>query len=197
MKDSTQWSERESRRLLEHIVRTSARLDSLAGRYGELRTLLIPGTGQPVDYGMPVIHSPGPGAPLRVDVLDLLEGIDVYLAYFLPLVRGTMRLGHRTGAVSPKGGLLFLSASLGPVYAEDPVLGDDVSKGAWRLDRCAGWIFGERSRPFATPELCQDCGMQSLWVVPERMIIKCGNPACGSQRPVDAALPAHTSESGS
>jgi hypothetical protein len=92
-----------------------------------------------------------------------------------------------------RSGLLFLAASLGGVYAEDPGLGDDVSRGAWELERRAGWIFGDRSRPFALVDPCPECAVPALWVVPERMAIICGNPACRATRPVDAVLPVHVS----
>jgi hypothetical protein len=195
------WSDQEARRLAEHIHRTSERLEALSGRYGQLHALLAPGTGRPVDFGMPVSRDPGPRLPLRVDVLDLMEAIDSYLAGFLPLVRGTLRLGEGAGTWKGTGreqamaGLSFLAAGLATVYTEDPGLGDDLSRGAWKLERRACWIFGEKSKPFALVEACPECGVQALWVVPDRMVIRCGNPECRTETAVDAAFPAHTSES--
>jgi hypothetical protein len=198
------WTEQQARRLQEHISRTSARLEALAARYGQLNVLLSPGTGQPADWGMPVIRDPGPRAPLRVDVLDLIEDIDRFLTGYLPLVRGTMRLGPGSGtwtrtteghAQASRAGLTFLAAALASIYAEDPALGDELSGHIWRLDRRAGWIFGDNSRPFALAEACPDCSVRSLWVVPDRMVIRCANPPCGAEWPVDAAAHAHTTES--
>jgi hypothetical protein len=144
--------------------------------------------------------------PIRVDVLDTLTAVDRYLADWLPLVRGTLRLGSGSGywtagtkeggdgrAARARSGLLFMAAGLASVYADDPGLGDDISAGAWKLERRAGWIFGDVSRPFALVEACSACGVPSLWVVPERMAIVCGNPACGLSRPVHAAVAVHTS----
>jgi hypothetical protein len=92
-----------------------------------------------------------------------------------------------------RAGLVFLASGLAGLYAEDPALGDDVSRVAWKLERRAGWIFGDRSRPFALAEPCPACGVPALWVVPDRMAIVCGNPACRDTRPVHAVLPVHVS----
>lgn len=200
---SQEWAEENARLLRAHIVRTVARLESLAGRYGQLRGLLgeTGGAGGPDEVR--VATAAGPRLPLRVDVLDTMGDIERFLAELLPLVRGTLRLGNGAGTWTgrPDGGrtertragLLFLASGLAGVYAEDPGLGDDVSRRAWQLERRAGWIFGDRSRAFALTDPCEECGLPSLWVVPERMVIRCGNPACGASRPVDAVLPVHVS----
>lgn len=201
MADWTQEAGAEDARLLAaHIARTVGRLESLAARYGELRNLLGV-AGRVQDYSAPAPGgSPGPRLPLRVDVLDTVVDIERYLRALVPLVRGTLRLGpgglpvrDRTERV--RSSLLFLASGLAGVYAEDPGLGDDISRGAWALERRAGWIFGERSRAFALTEPCSACGLPALWVVPERMIVRCGNPACNMQRPVDAVMQVHTSSS--
>lgn len=206
---SAEWAAEDARLLAAHVGRTAARLEVLAERYAELRSMLAAGGGQPAD-GMPSRTPAGPRLPIRVEVLDTMAEIDVFLAGFLPLVRGTLRLGSGVGlwtmtakdggdarTARVRSGLVFLASSLAGVYAEDPGLGDDVSRGAWQLERRAGWIFGDRSRPFALTEPCQACNVQALWVVPERMAIVCGNPACRVSRPVDAVLPVHVSGAGS
>jgi hypothetical protein len=199
MGDWTREAAAEDARLLAaHIARTVGRLESLAGRYGELRNLLG-GAGRVQDLSVPPSgNAPGPRLPLRVDVLDTMAEIEAYLRELVPLVRGTLRLGTNGRPPADRGrrvraGLLFLASGLAGVYAEDPSLGDDVSRGAWQLERRAGWIFGDRSRAFALSEPCEVCGVPALWVVPERMMVRCGNPACNMQRPVDAVLPAYTS----
>jgi hypothetical protein len=195
-----EWEAEQARVLAAHVARTAARLEALASRYAELRAMLEDGPGmRPAVDGGPVRRSSGPRVPLRVEVLDTLGEIDRFLVELLPLVRGTLRLGplpKRTPvrAVRARSGLLFIAGALAGVYAEDPVLGDDVARGAWQLERRAGWIFGDRSRPFALTEACGACGMPALWVVPERMLIVCGNPACRASRPVHAALPVYVSE---
>jgi hypothetical protein len=132
-----------------------------------------------------------------VDVLDTLGDVERFVEELLPLVRGTLRLGPGPGAagrgVRVRAGLAVMAAGLGGVYSEDPGLGDAVSSAAWKLERRAAWIFGERSRAFALTEPCAACGMPALWVVPERMVIRCGNPACGDTRPVDVVLPVYVS----
>jgi hypothetical protein len=200
---SGDWAADQARLLAAHIGRTVGRLETLAGRYVELRGMLSADSSGRPDTAGGSRPAAGPRLPVRVDVLDTLAEIDRFLADWLPLVRGTLRLGSGAGLWTPdrgdagaarvRAGLLFLAGSLGAVYADDPGLGDDVSAGAWRLERRAGWIFGERSRPFALVEACYSCGVASLWVVPERMAIVCGNPACGVSRPVHAALSVHTS----
>jgi hypothetical protein len=204
---SADWEADRARLLAAHIARTVGRLETLAGRYVELRAMLAADSAGRPDTEGGSRPAAGPRLPVRVDVLDTLADIDRFLADWLPLVRGTLRLGSgagnwtvRTGdggAARVRSGLLFLAGSLGAVYSESPGLGDDVSAGAWRLERRAGWIFGERSRPFALVEPCAACGVPSLWVVPERMAIVCGNPACGASRPVHAALPAYSAGSDS
>lgn len=192
-------SEDQARALAAHITRTQARLGALAGQYGQLRAVLAtPRTGRA--EAPTARRRPGPSSPLRLDVLDALADIDRYLDELLPLVRGALRLGPGVGEWNSRdsrtdrvrGALEFIAAGLARVYEEDPVLGDDVSRGAWQLERRAGWIFGDTSRPFALTEPCPACGVPALWVVPDRMVIRCGNPGCGAQQPVDAALRADT-----
>jgi len=200
----TEWEDQEARLLAAHIARTAGRLEVLAERYAELRTMLAAGQGGKPATELITRGPAGPRVPIRVEVLDTMGEIDRFLARFLPLTRGAMRLGVGAGvwAMSPRdngdartarvrSGLLFLAGGLGTVYGEDPALGDDVSRGAWELERRAGWIFGDRSRPFALTEPCPACGVPALWVVPERMVIRCGNPACGDTRTLDAVLPVH------
>lgn len=198
---TAQWDAEQARLLAAHIARTAGRLETLAERYAELRAMLGADTAAKPADGM-VSRSPaGPRAPVRVDVLDTMGEIDLFLTRFLPLARGTLRLGgmknwtkiygHGTGASRARTGLAFLAASLAGIYAEDPNLGDDVSRGAWELERRVGWIFGDRSRPFALSEPCPACNVPALWVVPERMAIICGNPDCRASRPVNAVLPVH------
>jgi hypothetical protein len=203
-----QWAAEDARLLAAHIARTAGRLEVLAERYAELRTMLAAGSGGKPADGMPGHGPAGPRVPIRVEVLDTMGEIDAFLAGFLPLVRGTLRLGTGAGQWSMsvqdngdartarvRSGLVFLANALGRVYGEDPHLGDDVSRGAWQLERRAGWIFGDRSRPFALADPCPACGVPALWVVPERMAIVCGNPACRASRPVDAVLPVHVTGS--
>ena len=204
MNYTAQWETEDARLLAGHIARTVGRLEVLAERYAELRSMLAAGGG-----GKPasetITRGPaGPRVPIRLEVLDTMGEIDAFLSGFLPLVRGVLRLGVGAGAwtmsardggdvrtARVRSGLLFLASSLAGVYAEDPTLGDDVSRRAWSLERRAGWIFGDRSRPFALTDPCPACQVPALWVVPERMAIVCGNPVCRASRPVDAVLPVH------
>lgn len=194
------WAEDEARQLAAHIERTAGRLESLAERYVQMRALLAPAGGAPADDSRRAPGPAGPRVPLRVEVLDTMGEIERYCRELLPLVRGTLRLGPMPAAVSRRrlvlDGLGLMRSGLGGVYAEDSILGDDVSRGAWQLERRAGWIFGDRSRAFALADPCEDCGLPALWVVPERMLIRCGNPSCKWQRPVDAVLPVHISQTG-
>lgn len=193
---SQAWAEDEGRALAAHIGRTVSRLESLADRYGQLRRMLGD-VGQPAGGDERRTPSrPGSRPPLRVDVLDTLGDVERFVAELLPLVRGTLRLGPEPRAagrrVRVRDGLALMAAGLGGVYSEDPGLGDAVSSSAWKLERRAAWIFGDRSRAFALTDPCRACGLPALWVVPERMVIRCGNPACGDTRPVDVVLPVYT-----
>lgn len=203
---SANWGADEARLLAAHIARTVARLETLAGRYAELRGLVPAGSGGRPEPDGSRRGPAGPRVPVRVEVLDTLAEVDRYLSELLPLVRGTLRLGTGAGtwAAGPKdgpdgraararAGLKFLAAGLAGVYADDPVLGDAVARGAWTLERRAGWLFGDVSRPFALSDPCPACSVPALWVVPDRMVIVCGNPACRASRPVHAVLPVHTS----
>lgn len=198
---SADWEAEQARALAAHIGRTVTRLESLALRYGQLRALLgdvrQPGGGDEVRSP----SRPGSRPPLRVDVLDTMADIDRFVTELGPLVRGTLRLGPEPRAADrgarASSVLAVMGAGLAGVYAEDPYVGDAVSRAVWKLERRAGWIFGERSRAFALSEPCRACGVPALWVVPERMVIRCGNPSCGDTRAVDAVLPVHVSGSDS
>lgn len=193
-----EWEAAEAERLAAHIERTVSRLDSLAGRYMRLRGELPAGSrrGRDSDERR---AGPGPRLPLRVDVLDLVDAVEDFAGRLGPLVRGTLRLGpapvyrHRGDMVA--GILAVMGKGLGRVYSEDWQLGEDVSRGAWQLDRRTGLLFGEVSRPFPLVDVCPECGLLSLWVVPDRLVIRCGNPACGAERTVHAVLPVYVSGS--
>ena len=133
---------------------------------------------------------------MRVDVLDLLEAVDDFAGQLGPLVRGALRLGpapaYRDRSLLTRATLDLMGRGLGRVYAEDWQLGDDVSRRAWLLERRTGLLIGEVSRPFPLADRCAGCSLQSLWVVPDRMVIRCGNPGCGVETAVHAALPAYT-----
>ena len=192
---AAEWEAEQARALAAHIGRTVSRLESLAEKYRQLRGMLGD-VGQPGGGGDEVRTPSRPGSrpPLRVDVLDTLADVERFVDELLPLVRGTLRLGPAVGAGrAVLAGLAVMGDGLGRVYSEDPGLGDAVSAVAWKLERRAAWIFGERSRAFALTEPCAACGLPALWVVPERMVIRCGNPACGDTRPVDVVLPVHVS----
>lgn len=193
---AAEWEAEQARALAAHIGRTVSRLESLADKYRQLRGLLGDVGGQ---GGGDEVRSPsrqGSRPPLRVDVLDALSDIERFITDLLPFVRGTLRLGPEPRAADRgarvAAGLAVMGSGLAGVYAEDPIVGDAVSSAAWKLERRAAWIFGERSRAFALSDLCRACGLPALWVVPERMVIRCGNPACGDTRPVDVVLPVHT-----
>ncbi|WPM94299.1 hypothetical protein VB1_CDS0050 [Arthrobacter phage Marchesin] len=96
-----------------------------------------------------------------------------------------MRLkGVTRGAGAVRPGLLLMARMLPGVYERSADLGDEISRGAWDLERRAAWAAGEVPRPFALTDRCVKCGLPSLWVVPDRMVVRCGNPACGYSEPV-------------
>lgn len=186
-----EWENKEAERLAGHIGRASGRLEELADRYVTLRGHLPAGSnpggrlgGRSPDEGG--TRGPaGPRVPLRVEVLDVREEVALFVRDFLPRVRLAMRLrGALRGAGDVRPGLLLMARMLPGVYGRDPVLGEEISRGAWDLERRAAWAAGEVPRPFALTEACAGCGLRSLWVVPERLVVRCGNPGCGRQEPV-------------
>ncbi|QGH74536.1 hypothetical protein HYQ03_gp49 [Arthrobacter phage Kuleana] len=186
-----EWSDSEVRRVAAHADRTAGRLRALAERYVELAGHVPAGSnpggrlgGRSADEGGS--RGPaGPRVPLRLEVLDVREEVAAFVRDFLPRVRLAMRLrGVTRGAGDVVPGLLLMARLLGPVYVRAEGLGDEISRGAWDLERRAAWAAGEVPRPFALTDLCGGCGLRSLWVVPDRMVIRCGNPACGRQEPV-------------
>ncbi|AYN56864.1 hypothetical protein PBI_ANDREW_50 [Arthrobacter phage Andrew] len=180
-----EWVDSEARRVAAHVDRSAARLEALAERYVTLRGHL-PAGGRRGGGDEPAFHAPaGPRAPLRVDVVDVRQEVALFVRDFLPRVRLALRLpGILRGAGDVVPGLLSMARFLPGVFAADRPLGDEISRGAWDLERRAAWAAGEVPRPFALTEECGGCGLRSLWVVPARMVIRCGNPACSREEPV-------------
>lgn len=186
-----EWVDSEARRVAAHVDRSAARLEALADRWVTLQLGLVPGVaGRDTDEL--VVHTPaGPRAPLRLDVVDVRQEVALFVRDFLPRVRLAMRLrGVTRGSGDVRPGLLLMARMLPGVYARNRALGDEISRGAWDLERRAAWAAGEVPRPFALTEECGGCGLRSLWVVPARMVIRCGNPACSREEPVGPVGPA-------
>ena len=179
----------EAARRAGHVQRTADRLESLAARYvdlaGHVRAGGRRGGGDDVPFHAPA----GPRVPLRVDVVDVREEVALFVRDFLPRVRLVMRLRHvLKGAGDVVPGLLLMARMLPGVYGRQPVLGEEISRAAWDLERRAAWAAGEVPRPFPLTEACEACGVRALWVVPERLMIRCGNPACGRQESVASVM---------
>lgn len=194
---SQEWAADEARKLEAHVGRTVARIRALAEKYTGLGgALAAGGKGAPDPDALHVYTPAGPRLPLRVEVVDVMRDVEMFVAYFLPLVRGTLRIDRgvtfRTRELMVAGGLGTMAAGLGGIYAEAPGLGDDISRGAWDLERRAGWIVGDQARPFPLLEPCAECGVASLWVVPDRMLLRCGNPECGAQSAVNSHGAVHS-----
>jgi len=184
-------------RLAAHVGRTADRLEELAERYADLRGHLAAGSnpgGRPNGRAAdePGTRGPaGPRVPLRLDVLDVREEVALFVRDFLPLVRLATSVGVvgpsrsvLAGAGNVGPGLLFMALALPKVFDVDRDLGDEISRGAWDLVRRAAMAAGETPRPFALTEACRECSRKSLWVVPDRMVIRCGHPGCGWSEPV-------------
>ncbi|WPM94374.1 hypothetical protein VG1_CDS0050 [Arthrobacter phage Cupello] len=186
-----QWQDGEVRKVAAHVDRTAERLRGLAVRYEELAGHVPAGSnpggrpgGRSADEGGS--RGPaGPRVPLRLEVLDVREEVAAFVRDYLPQVRLAMRLrGVTRGAGDVVPGLLLMARMLPGVYSRRATLGDEISRGAWDLERRAAWAAGEVPRPFALTDACEKCGVRALWVVPDRLVIRCGNPACGAQEPV-------------
>lgn len=186
------WADEEIRRRSAHADRVAGMIGELADRWVTLRLRLVPGVaGRDTDEL--VVHAPaGPRVPLSLDVVDVGEEVAAFVRDFLPRVRLVMRLkGALKGAGDVRPGLLLMARMLPGVYERDRALGDEIATAACELHRRAAWAAGEVPRPFALTDECGACGMRSLWAVPERMVVRCGNPGCGESWPVNVPLPAH------
>lgn len=186
-----QWQDGEVRRVAAHVDRSAERLRGLAVRYEELAGHVPAGSnpggrpgGRSADEGG--ARGPaGPRVPLRLEVIDVREEVAAFVRDYLPQVRLAMRLRRVTrGAGDVVPGLLLMARMLPGVYSRREALGQEISRGAWDLERRAAWAAGEVPRPFALTDACGKCGVRALWVVPDRLVIRCGNPACGAQEPV-------------
>ncbi|QGZ16939.1 hypothetical protein SEA_LITTLETOKYO_47 [Arthrobacter phage LittleTokyo] len=184
------WSDAEVRRVAAHADRVAVMLGELADRWVTLRLGLVPGVAGR-DSDELVVHKPaGPRVPLSLDVVDVREEVALFVRDFLPRVRLAMRLrGAVRGAGDVRPGLLLMARMLPGLYSRDRALGDEIAAAACELHRRAAWAAGEVPRPFALADECGACGLRSLWAVPERMVVRCGNPACGESWPVSSPLP--------
>lgn len=203
-----EWADGEVRRLAAHVDRTAARLEELAGRYVALAGHLAAGSnpgGRPAGRSADEGGSRGPAGPrvpLRLDVLDVREECALFVRDFLPRVRLAASRGVvgpvrsiLSGAGDVEPGLLFMALALPRVFAADRVLGDEIAREVWDLERRAAMAAGELPRPFALTDKCEACGLPSLWVVPDRLVIRCGNPGCRWSAPVHGvSAPAYRSE---
>ncbi|WNM65717.1 hypothetical protein SEA_VULPECULA_45 [Arthrobacter phage Vulpecula] len=185
------WQDGQVQRLAAHVERTAGRLEELAERWVELAGHVPAGSnpggrpgGRSADEGGS--RGPaGPRVPLRLEVVDVREEVALFVRDFLPRARIAVGVGPvLKGAGDVVPGLRFMAKFLPLVFDVDRGLGDEVARGAWDLVRRAALAAGEVPRPFALTEACGSCGVRSLWVVPERMVIRCGNPACGWSEPV-------------
>lgn len=183
------WESEQAERLAAHVERTAARIRALADHYAALRGNLGPGrSGNDPDELFHYKHA-GPRVPLRLDVVDLRADVALYVRDLLPRVRYTVPThgSMLRDAGNVPAGLAFMAGALGLVYERDRDLGDEVARGAWELESKAALVTGQRSRPFALVEDCPECSQPALWVVPERLRVVCGNPACSYERLAFAA----------
>ncbi|WAB09156.1 hypothetical protein SEA_EESA_46 [Arthrobacter phage Eesa] len=189
------WQDGEVRRLAAHVERTAGRLEELAERYVALLGHLPAGGGGKAGDEGGARGPAGPRVPLRLDVVDVREEVALFVRDFLPRVRLALRSRHvLAGAGQVVPGLLFMGLALPRVFDVDRALGDEVARAVWDLVRRAALAAGEVPRPFALTDVCGSCGVRALWVVPERMVIRCGNPGCGWSEPVaGVSAPAYRS----
>lgn len=180
-----EWADEQARKLAAHIGRTVETLRSLGDRYARLPGLLVPGRegGNPdelIRYG-----GGGSRVPLRTDVVDAMVEVEAFAGKYGPLVRGALRLG--TGSRAVPDVVQLMRSGLGRVYAEDGGLGDEVSRGAWRLHGLCVRVAGEGARAFPLAEPCGACGMRSLWASPELLEVRCGHPECRASWRLDSS----------
>lgn len=129
-------------------------------------------------------------APVRLEVIDAMSGLEDAVATYVPLVRGTLRMGlrtqdRRTRAERTVDGLRFLGRSLRAVYGDDPDLGDRLTDALWTARADVGRYTGEGLRPFRVERPCAACGATSVWVRPEQLTTRCA--ACGDRSAASVA----------
>lgn len=202
-----EWEAQRAAALVEWEARVAVVLGELADRYVELLARIDPGLVAAATGGTGGTSSgrpPGSRVPVDVDAFDLVVDVERFVVHFAPLVRGALRLGLVSTSSQPGGKrarrvrdwLGFAADNLGAVWNEDPVLAEDLADRGWRLRNRAGGILGVVPRAFPIGDPCPDCGDVSLWVVPDRMVVRCRRADCGREVPVSVAVPLWSSVTG-
>lgn len=182
------WQDELDDRVRTLVLRAQVHLDDLEVRYLALGEMLTPGRG--VSAGRRT--SPGPTVPIRVDVVDLARDMEAFAVRYAGLVAGTLRAGS-SNTRSTVAALAYVGEHLGRASIADPSLATDVESGAGKLRWRARRLVGEVAAAFPVDVDCPECGLMSLWVHPERGIVKCGVVECGSEWAVgEIAVPVWT-----
>ena len=193
--DELAYSTARADRLAAQAERAATTLDQLAVRFTELPAML-PSINSARNIGDSPRTPHGPRSPLRLDVLSLMREIAAAAkAWHMNASTELHVSGRITGTTAEARTLARLAAlarRMDTLYRTHDRQAHTIATEAWRLDTRAGLILNLRSRAFALPDNCPDCGYSSLWVDPERGQVVCTVPACGYRHAIDTALLVHT-----
>ncbi len=162
--------------------RTASTIRSLAGDWVTLARFVQVGGGGGADASGVRTTPTEARIPVNVDVIDLREGISRSVREFVPIVRGTLRMGVEPMKSTATPALLrFVAGAFPRLHDTDPCLGDDLAEAMWGFHRRANAILNgvDRTlRPYRLDEPCPQCGLLSMWADPEEWRLGCGMPSC-------------------
>lgn len=138
------------------------------------------------------IRSPSvnPSLPINASVIDLRAAIDKHAAKYAGRVYEALRMGVEGGLLGTDTRLRFLAGVLPRLHAADADLCAEVVGRTWRLHNRATNLLDPptEKKPFAVDDLCPECGLMSLWVVPADWTIVCAMPDCGHRRTIPGTV---------
>lgn len=180
-------------RTVKWLERTRVAFDSVAECYVELATLVAGGRAAGVVGGGSHVSA---RPPIDVHVVDLRAEAEVLVTRYVPLAHGALRMGLGADRPETVAGLWWLRDALDHLFAEDPDLAREVGEAVWSLRGRVERACGRQARPYRIMELCPACGMLTLFVSPERGVVRCTGAGCDAEWPVEYPLLAWSSESG-
>lgn len=134
----------------------------------------------------------GSRPPLRVAVLDAVRAIEEDLNRSWPDITRAVGAGRKVDAAlnglgsRTRARFGWLALHLPDVARQDPGLCARLTAEWLRGGNMVAGALGERLNPFQTAGDCPTCGVPSLWLSPEMMVIRCEE--CPGEWPVEVSL---------
>lgn len=172
-------------RYIDHMRRC---VDDLRDGYARLGELIAAGSGTAPEAGSGGGRASrvAPPLPVRVEVIDAQVAVEALAARFVPLVRGTLRMGVSPRRPAVDDALRFLGSALLAVHDTDPVLGDELTDALWAARHDVRALTATGARPYRVAAPCPACGSASVWVSPGTWAVRC--TACGDRTAVSASV---------